>query len=57
MNPEQPWTTLKAAIATNPDSDKSAFGGFSSTCYYYGESLSDELAKTSADGKAPPIGG
>eukprot|EP00729_Bicosta_minor_P010417 gene10417-25194_t len=56
MNPEQPWTTLKAAIATNPDSDKSAFGGFSSTCYYYGESLSDELAKTSADGKAPPIG-
>jgi len=56
MNPKQPWTTLKAALATNADSDNSQFGGFSSTCYYYGESLSDELAKASADGKAPPIG-
>ena len=41
---------------TNNDSDKSAFASFSSTCYYYGESLSDELAAASADGVAPPIG-
>ena len=34
------------------DSDTSALMGFSSTCYYFGESLSDELAKS---GPPPPI--
>ena len=29
---------------------------YSSTCYYYGESLSDELAAASSDGVAPPLG-
>eukprot|EP00937_MAST-01D_sp_MAST-1D-sp2_P001167 g1167.t1 len=57
MNPTQPWATLEAALGTADDSDKSAFGSFSSTCYYFGEQLSDELAALSADGKtAPPIG-
>jgi hypothetical protein len=54
MNPTQPWSTLKAAIATNNDSDMSLFGGFSSTCYYFAESLSDELAKLPGD--VTPIG-
>ena len=31
-------------------------GTYSSTCYYFGESLSDELAAASEDGQAPPIG-
>ncbi len=35
------------------DSDTSKLMGFSSTCYYFGESLSDELAKA---GPPPPIG-
>lgn len=51
MNPTQPWSTLKDAIATNPDSDRSLFGGFSSTCYYFGEALSDRLGED-----APHIG-
>jgi sialate O-acetylesterase len=56
MNPDQPWSTLKDMISTNADSDNSAFGRFSSTCYYFGEALSDELASQSTDGIAPPIG-
>ena len=56
MNPTQPWSTLKGALATDTDSDKSAFGSFSSTCYYFGEQLSDELEAMSSDGQAPPIG-
>lgn len=54
MNPDLAWTTLRDAIMTNNDSDKSTFGSFSSTCYYFGESLSDELATASSDGVAPP---
>ena len=64
MNPEQPWATLKEALTlpppggkqTKPDSDNTKFAQFSSTCYYFGESLSDQLAAASADGVAPPIG-
>ena len=57
MNPTQPWTTLRDALATDAaDPDNSMMMQFSSTCYYFGESLSDELAKSSADGAAPPIG-
>ena len=56
MNPAQPWSTLKNALATDSDSDKSAFGSFSSTCYYFGEQLSDELEAMSSNGQAPPIG-
>jgi hypothetical protein len=37
------------------DSDCSALMGFSAACYYFGESLSDSLANSSA-GPAPPIG-
>ena len=36
------------------DSDTSMFAGFSSTCYYFGESLTDELNKNG--GTAPNIG-
>ena len=75
MNPNQPWATLKSALADRPDSpagelkggppsggcgtpagcdsDTSKLMGFSSTCFYYGLSLSDELAKS---GPPPPIG-
>lgn len=53
MNPDMPWTTLKAALESNPDQDSSLFMQFSSTCYYFGESLTEELAKS---GPAPPIG-
>eukprot|EP00038_Savillea_parva_P025920 m.50173 g.50173 ORF g.50173 m.50173 type:complete len:698 (-) comp7211_c0_seq2:133-2226(-) len=54
MNPMQPWSTLKGALATNNDSDMSNFGGFSSTCYYFAESLTDEMIN--ASGSAVPIG-
>ncbi len=56
MNPFQAWATLKDALAdrhTDGDSDSSKLMGFSSTCYYFGESLSDQLAKS---GPPPPIG-
>ena len=46
MNADQPWATLKDAIAAG------TFERYSSTCYYYGESLTDELGGTAA----PPIG-
>jgi len=55
MNPNMPWTTPKAAVTTDPESDKSLFMQFSATCYYFGESLSDELAKVNG-GIPPPIG-
>lgn len=54
MNPHQPWATLKAALSGAADSDTSMFAGFSSTCYYFGESLTDELNKNG--GTAPNIG-
>lgn len=65
MNPFQPWVALKQALAKAPDStngppcdpatdsDCSALMGFPATCYYFGESLTDQLA---ASGSAPPIG-
>lgn len=56
MNPALPWSTLAAALATDDDSDKSQFGSFSSTCFYFGQGLSDRLAAASGDGAAPPIG-
>lgn len=46
MNPDQPWTSLKAAVAAK------TFDSFSGTCYYFGESLTDELGGDAA----PPIG-
>lgn len=54
MNPNLAWTTLKDAIMSKNDSDLSLFGSFSSTCYYFGESLTE--AMINATGKAPPIG-
>ena len=45
MNGNLAWTSLKAAVAA----DK--FLGFSATCYYFGESLTDELGE-----QAPPLG-
>ena len=45
MNPAQPWSTVKAAIAAK------SFFSFSSTCYYFGESLTDALGS-----EAPPLG-
>jgi sialate O-acetylesterase len=57
MNPAIPWSTLKNASATNMVSgawggaNTSALFHFSSTCYYFGESLTDELGAA-----APPIG-
>ena len=50
LNPTQPWSTLRDALATDPDSEKSNFIWYSATCYYFGESLSDALAA----GEAPP---
>lgn len=55
MNPTQPWTTLKNALNNTADnSERSKLMMFSSTCYYYGESLADELAK--AGNPNTPIG-
>lgn len=56
MNPTQPWNTLKQALANNNDSDNSLFGSFSASCYYFGQSLSDQLAAESSNGKSYPIG-
>jgi sialate O-acetylesterase len=61
MNPQQPWSTLQNALndrlpskGGQNDSDTSALMQFSSTCYYYGESLTDEMLKNS--GQLTPIG-
>jgi hypothetical protein len=43
MNPDQPWSTLAAALETAAQSDASKLMAFSSTCYYFGESLTDKL--------------
>jgi hypothetical protein len=57
MNPAIPWSTLKNASGTNivaggwGGANTSALFHFSSTCYYFGESLTDELGTS-----APPIG-
>ena len=45
MNPDQPWSSPKEAVA------RGTFELYSSTCYYFGESLTDELGAA-----APPIG-
>merc|ERR550532_1516382 len=37
MNPDTPWTKVEDALADG------SFMKFSSTCYYFGESLTDEL--------------
>ena len=60
MNPELPWQNLTTAINTNivaggwGGTNTSNLFHFSSTCYYFGESLTDELSASNA--KAPPIG-
>ena len=46
MNPDTPWTPI-AQAAASPD----VFLAFSGTCYYFAESLTDELGDA-----APPIG-
>ena len=58
---DRPASAAEAQAAGKPgcapgtcDSDTSKLMGFSSTCYYFGESLSDELAKGGAP--PPPIG-
>ena len=58
MNADFKWTTLHAAVSTiittgghGHKVNQSIFSTFSATCYYYGESLSEELG---AD--APPLG-
>lgn len=53
MNPEQRWTTLRQALAAAPaeyepamgigNAGTNAFEQYSATCYYYGQSLTDEL--------------
>lgn len=45
MNVDQNWTSVKGAV------ESGTFLSFSSTCYYFGESLSDALGA-----EAPPIG-
>ena len=45
MNPEMPWKTIAQAVK------EGEFMKFSSTCYYFGESLVDELGD-----RTPPIG-
>ncbi|KAL1496899.1 hypothetical protein AB1Y20_014479 [Prymnesium parvum] len=51
MNPQQPWATLASALASSPDPEHSQLFQFSSTCYYFAESLVDEL---SLHGLTPP---
>ena len=61
MNPEQPWATLKQALVARScrgtsckkgnDSDSSSLMGFSATCFYFGQELSDTIGAG-----APPIG-
>jgi hypothetical protein len=65
MNPSQPWMTLKQAVAAPPSAVRgddvfhsskagvNMFVQFSASCYYFGKSLTDELA---AAGTPPPIG-
>eukprot|EP00039_Didymoeca_costata_P020170 m.340304 g.340304 ORF g.340304 m.340304 type:complete len:677 (+) comp19230_c0_seq1:26-2056(+) len=59
MNPFQPWVTLKQALMPTPscpagDSDCTDFMSFSGACYYFGQSLTDDLE--AMHGSAPPIG-
>ena len=69
MNPFQPWATLKQALAAPPSAvaavddagqletvkaGSNAFMQFSASCYYFGQSLSDELSQ--AGNTPPPIG-
>jgi hypothetical protein len=60
MNPELKWQNVSTAVATNivaggwGGQNTSALQHFSSTCYYFGESLTDELG--SGPAKAPAIG-
>ncbi len=56
MNPQFPWITLHDAVATRLVAEHGKINSsylnlFSATCYYFGESLTEELG---AD--APPIG-
>ena len=61
MNSDQPWATLKQALVqrsckgksckTGTDSDFSSMMMFSSTCFYFGQELSDALGA-----EARPIG-
>eukprot|EP01052_Picozoa_sp_SAG31_P009136 SAG31_NODE_474_length_15176_cov_7.362340_14_plen_94_part_00 len=67
MNVDQPWATLKKALGqrackdrqdirsckTDSSSDSSSLMGFSATCFYFAQELTDMLGGTSA---APPIG-
>ena len=47
MNPNQEWSTLLNALGDlTKDSDNSNFAAFSSTCYYFGESLTEEMMKS-----------
>lgn len=50
MNGNLPWSTLFDAVNGTTHS-KPSFLGFSATCYYFGEGLTDELGHA-----APPIG-
>ena len=56
MNPTQPWSTLRQALAQrvgrDNSSDSSAFVRFSATCFYFAQELTDKLGGE----KAPPIG-
>eukprot|EP01050_Picozoa_sp_SAG11_P023632 SAG11_NODE_4801_length_1761_cov_16.348375_2_plen_181_part_00 len=60
MNPELKWQNMTTAVNTNivaggwGGANTSALQHFSSTCYYFGESLTDELSGASS--KAPAIG-
>jgi hypothetical protein len=47
MNADQPWITAKDAAAN----DSKKLFSFSSTCWYFGESLAEKLGPS-----APPIG-
>lgn len=56
MNPNFPWITLHDAVTTRYVAEHGKvndtyFNLFSSTCYYFGESLTEELGDD-----APPIG-
>ena len=66
MNSDQPWATLKQALAqrscgghggckTGTDSDSSSLMMFSASCFYFGQELSDTIGAANGD-KAPPIG-
>jgi sialate O-acetylesterase len=50
MNVDQAWSTLAAAVQND------TFFHFSSTCYYFGESLTDKLNTAGGGNGAPPIG-